>query len=127
MGYYTDYSLTVKNIKDQEEFDSLVNTLKEHEIIEYALDNGWFNSHVAEFSTYDAVKWYDSEKDMMEISKLYPGMYFMLEGSGEEFGDLWREYFKNGITEHCNGNIVFEKPQIIPWEDINCDELNIAP
>ena len=45
---------------------------------------------------------------MLEVSKLYPEHLFMLEGEGEESGDIWRKYFFNGKYQICNAIITFE-------------------
>lgn len=33
---------------------------------------------------------------MLKISKMYQNTTFLLEGNGEEHGDIWRRYFENG-------------------------------
>lgn len=42
------------------------------------------------------VKWYNHEADMREVSQDYPRVLFTLEGRGEEHGDVWRKYFRDG-------------------------------
>ena len=44
----------------------------------------------------EGVKWYDNEKDMLALSKAFPGILFTLHGEGEESGDIWNKYFLNG-------------------------------
>lgn len=44
----------------------------------------------------DQTKWYDYAKDMIEVSLKYPEIIFEISGEGEESGDIWRHYFKNG-------------------------------
>lgn len=56
-------------------------------------------------STNEAVKWYDYKSDMIEFSKKFPDVTFCLYGSGE---DIWRCYFKNGLSEYQKAQIVFD-------------------
>ena len=44
----------------------------------------------------DASDWRRHEDDMRELSLKFPGVLFTLNGAGEEAGDLWVKYFKNG-------------------------------
>lgn len=93
MGYYTTHSL-------------------EHDDKRYP--NGGPIDHekgITEISGYqwsvfeDEIKWYDHEKDMREYSKKHPKVTFILYGVGEEEGDYWKEYHKNGKMVRCNGNM----------------------
>ncbi len=98
MGYYTTHSLDLEGAGD--EFDNIIADLRENnECAEYALDeNG---------DAEESCKWYDSSKDLKEFSKKYPDVLFTLHGEGEEPGDLWNEYFKNGKNQHCAGEITY--------------------
>lgn len=44
----------------------------------------------------ERVKWYDHEEHMARYSKRYPNVVFVLDGEGEESGDIWRKWFKGG-------------------------------
>ena len=117
MGYYTEYSLDVNNVETENQFNELNKSMHEMEIIGYALDEGSYSeaTKIAYFYPCDSVKWYSNSEDMQKISIQFPDMVFKLEGHGEEFGDFWREYFHNGESEHCRGNLTFEKPTFIQW------------
>ena len=92
MGYYTDHELTAEpNIMD-EEFAELF-----HRTTQYWLDN------------LNDIKWCNHDEDMIEISKLYPDVLFTLDGNGEDVGDIWRTYYKNGKMQETKANIVFDK------------------
>lgn len=119
MGYYTNYNLSVKNVRSNDEFMVLQAVLRQKCIINYALDDGEYNSktHNAEFYSYDMVKWYEHDKDMIEISKLIPHMTFMLAGNGENYEDQYRIYYKDGESEYTEAEIVWSEPQTIKWED----------
>jgi hypothetical protein len=43
--------------------------------------------------------WYDWEKDMVALSKMYPTYQMELHGVGEEFPDVWKAYFLAGKCE----------------------------
>ena len=57
----------------------------------------------------DSCKWYDHEKDMIQLSKLFPSVKFTLRGEGEEAGDLWIRYFLDGKKQVCQARIVFDE------------------
>ena len=83
--------------------------------IEEFFDNKEINEHLCRISDYSVdffhgepnCKWYDHEKDMKLLSQIYPETTFLLEGEGEESGDIWRKYFKNGKMQVCKAEIVF--------------------
>ena len=120
MGYYTDYTLTARKIKNRNQFEELNNFLKDKEIINYALMDGSYkdNNHEAVFNCYDSVKWYNHSEDMVMIAEKFPNIYFMLEGAGEEFGDWWREYYHDMDIEQCRGDIVYEQPKKVQWTEL---------
>ena len=85
MGYYTDYELYILDIETLEE-KSL------QDIADYVLD---FKVSTY-FFTVDALmrgavcqyKWYESDEDMLALSKKFPGLVFKLRGIGENTGDM---------------------------------------
>jgi len=119
MGYYTQYSLEVRNIK-KNEVEDLDNELNTRGLINYVFYDKYYDEAYKqlEYSSYEEQKWYDCEKDMIEISKKFPDAIFQLSGEGEEWGDLWRRYFANGIVEYCDGQIVYETPKSIEWDSL---------
>ena len=93
MGYYTNHELEIV------EGDS---TTIDHE------------KGISEMSNYDncfqdEIKWYDHENVMREYSKKFPDTLFKLIGEGEENGDLWHEYYKNGEMQKCIGVTSYEE------------------
>ena len=44
-------------------------------------------------------KWYNHEEEMAAFSKRFPGVVFTLNGEGEEQGDRWTKYFKDGLVQ----------------------------
>ena len=55
----------------------------------------------------EEIKWYEHEADMRRYSTRYPKHLFKLVGEGEETGDLWVEYYKNGKMQRCVGEVVY--------------------
>lgn len=41
-------------------------------------------------------EWCTSHFDMLELSKQFPDALFELKGQGDDFGDIWGTYYKNG-------------------------------
>jgi hypothetical protein len=82
MGYYTLYELeTLHTQPDEAQLASDFKEITGYEI--GALDNG-------------SLKWYESEANMIELSKRYPSTIFRLHGDGEESDDFWLMYYCNG-------------------------------
>jgi hypothetical protein len=44
----------------------------------------------------DIWKWYEHFLDMKLISNAFPTVLFILSGVGEEFTDVWKEYYLGG-------------------------------
>lgn len=124
MGYYTYYSMEARNIKDEEQYNAIIEEMKKMELYAFDDHNGVFDSseyhettHDADFDSYDEFKWYDNEYDMVKLSKLFPNVTFKLHGDGEERGDMWNKYFHNGESEECGSHIIYDKPCFIEWEE----------
>jgi hypothetical protein len=98
MGYCTRYSLEVKegDLRIQEILDQVEN---EFEGLNYAIDS--------DGDSLDSVKWYEHEAEMHFLSLKFPNIVFQLHGEGEESGDVWYKYFKNGSLQHCPAVITF--------------------
>ena len=65
---------------------------------------------LAELIGFDVIKWYDHYDEMVALSKEFPSLYFELEGFGEYYEDMWREYFHNGEGMHSDARITFDTP-----------------
>lgn len=90
MGYYTRYTLTTK--PEVNDFLSYIKNKDSPDLCSYGND---FLLNICENNS-DDTKWYEHNKDMKEISLKFPDVLFTLNGEGEETGDIWRKYFKNG-------------------------------
>lgn len=94
MGYYTRHELEVLQGDD------------------YKTD---YEEEIGEISDYGAstfeeeIKWYDHEKHMREYSLKHPETVFALKGEGEESGDIWVEYYKNGKMQREKAKIVVDE------------------
>lgn len=116
MGYYTRY-----------EFNTMKNRYKVSEIVlymktecfkygkfhpfKYEFDDHLHNDNTCDFyfDMSDADKWYDHDKEMTELSLKFPETLFYLYGEGEECGDSWYTYYKNGKMQHCPAIITYDK------------------
>ena len=52
--------------------------------------------------------WRSHEKDMKAYSLQYPTTLFEFMIEGEEYGDIWKKYFKNGKVQVCKAKITFD-------------------
>lgn len=100
MGYYTDYKIEIIDPETKKPttspdftYTDIRGFLKErsgYTFYEYNYDN------LKELGPSDAVKWYDYNVDMIELSIKYPQVVFVLKGLGEEYPDIWKAFYKNG-------------------------------
>lgn len=107
MGYYTRYSLTAQaetgrvSPKTRLEAHETIATLRgECKEAAYALSSNG--------DSQDSTKWYDHEKHMKEFSAKHPKVLYILQGEGEESGDIWKKYFLNGKMQLASAKITFE-------------------
>ena len=110
MGYYTEYSLMVRNVTP-DNFDRLNEAIagKAAEVFDDAFLDSKNN---AKYWPKEPVKWYSHDEDMTSISKMFPESIFKLSGSGEDCDDLWDCYYKNGEKEFC------------PWAPMSPKRIN---
>ena len=99
MGYQTKFSLkTEPKIKlNLDELSTMSDGYNWEELDEYV------------YGIDDCVKWYDHRKHMENFTKnkKYKDILFLLEGEGEESGDIWRQYHKNGKSLHYQAILTF--------------------
>ena len=99
MGYYTCYELSVDS-PDYYDLEIIAQFRKENENANWALGS--------DGSTNGECKWYDHEDEMREFSKKHPDVLFTLKGEGEESGDMWYKYFKNGKMQVAHARIEYD-------------------
>jgi hypothetical protein len=105
MGYYTNYQLEATGFRDLAE-----NECCQAKLVNIAGYSGWDRQSGSDnffVSTLYEVKWYDHERDMIELSLLFPAATFDLHGQGEESNDQWHLRIRNGATERVTAQIVF--------------------
>lgn len=95
MGYYTRYELDTSD-SESESHEAAIGKM-----IDY-------------FPFEDDTKWYDHEEDMVKYSRNYPEVVFRLDGTGEEAGDVWVKWFKNGEVQ--SWRLAVEKPVCPPGD-----------
>lgn len=108
MGYYTRFEITMNPEQDANRKTEIMRAIAAKI---YEEDPSNISDNNANWCLCDELKWYDYEKDMLEISKQFPDIIFILYGEGEEGGDLWRKYFANGEYEEAYAEIVYPKPK----------------
>ena len=111
----TNFSLEVQNVKSEKEFKELFETLNEFDLYRYVFDTGSYykNDKEAVFKSWEEQKWEHYEGQMIIISEKFPNMTFEL--TCRDCERFWRIYFKDGITELCIGDVIFERPNQIKW------------
>lgn len=101
MGYYTKFEMNFTgNVAEKD----IIAALKE-------INPNYFDYDADHLDTLfeEEMKWYDATSDMIKLSERFPNVLFELSGEGEEHDDIWREYYHNGVYQHCQGRIVFDK------------------
>ena len=97
MGYYTTFSL-LNNLSENEmkALQEIQPDYFESESYIDELTDGCFNA-----------KWYDWEKDMLNLSSRFPDTLYTLYGVGESGYDLWVAYFQNGKMQYEQAEILY--------------------
>lgn len=102
MGYYTKYELNASDQTGKGRTLDFLQVAKK--------DNDYFDSLYRSGGDFgESWKWYDHESDVAEVTKLpqFKDWLIELRGEGEEAGDLWIKYFKNGKVQVCRAEIVY--------------------
>lgn len=115
MGYYTRFKLNTINNKYK--VSDIICYMKKasHESDAYypfkrEFDDYLFDESISDFEM-DSVesKWYEHHEEMIELSKRFPETIFCLYGDGEENGDTWYKYYKNGKSQYCPAKITYDE------------------
>jgi len=118
MGYYTHYTGGVSGPQVLlDKFNRDAENGAKYGQYDANLDDWTYG----EFFGGDTAKWYDWEKDMQAVSSQYPHLLFFLEGEGEEAGDIWKAWARNGKVITVRARIVFDEPDLdrdLPTPDI---------
>lgn len=98
MGYYTDFEISIVETDRDIDHEELLHKIYNISSYQFS-DDFWLQS----------AKWYRHHEDMITLSKEYPTTVFQLSGDGEERGDNWRKYYKNGKSHRGEIIITYEK------------------
>lgn len=101
MGYYTTYRLKQPEEWTEEMKQALVEIQPDYFPTTDPVDD-WLNDD------FDDCKWYDHETNMIELSDRFQEVLFQVHCRGED-GSEWINYFMNGKSTTCYGEVVFEK------------------
>jgi hypothetical protein len=103
MGYYTSFKTTFIEVPSRE-----VGVEARKAFEQFPFD-GYERSMENMYADWtECFKWYDHEQEMIEFSKFVPEIVIKLHGIGEEQGDEWYKYFKNGKMQVCRAIITFD-------------------
>lgn len=122
MGYYTDYKLTIEKEDESVSAYDIASKMKEmydkneafypliDDIEDVLEDERSKEKNSLSLKSYEEAKWYDNPEDMHELSKTFPNVIFVLHGEGEEQGDIWSTYYKNGVAKDAKVEIKITPP-----------------
>lgn len=121
MGYNTHYTGSVTGPKELlEVFRDDAEDGKTYGEYNQPLDDWLYG----EFFGGDTAKWYGWSDDLEAVSKEYPYLLFALEGEGEEAGDIWKAWARNGKVVTVRAKVVFEEPDLdkdLPTPDVEAE------
>lgn len=100
MGYYTDFTVTAEGPDAARAFE----LLKQNAGYE-----GW-DVCKDKLLLQDA-KWYDWLKDVEKTSAEVPHAIIVIEGEGEESGDVWKAWAHKGHVDQVKAVIEFPEPK----------------
>jgi hypothetical protein len=132
MGYYTYHSLLIQNAT-KEQAGQILSYMETHDDEQfYALD--WasgikdikkLRGKEAQGGFYisgtDTTKWYEHDKDMVELSEQFPSVLFELQGEGENSEDLWKTYYRGGRLQHASAIIVYPPFDVSALEPLHSE------
>ena len=124
MGYYTRFEGSVSS-KDTFALDAFKRDAANDETFgQYDMPKDCFIT--GDFFGGDTAKWYDWKNDLEALSKEYPTLLFSLNGEGEESGDIWKAYARNGKVITVRAEVVFNIPDLdeaLPYDKSASDAL----
>lgn len=107
MNYQTKFTVNYKNDDHEDHSMEIFNALKD-------LNPDCFNNNEAinlEAMFKEPLDWYSWNENMTALSKLFPLTTFVIYGNGQDYGDCWKAYFRNGDIDYCKSHIVYDSPQ----------------
>ena len=112
------FSLKVRGVKTPEQFTGLEKELESWDLFRYVFEDGDYHVETgeAEFPSFEEAAWIRHEVQMRAISKHLHEMTFEL--AVNDGMNYWLEYYHNGAQEICSGEIVYDTPKTIKWEEL---------
>ena len=123
MGYYTSYQLSMSRDISRKEIvmkeDEIANLIQKIKILRSKDRYGdhpstWFLEELNQKLNFETLscfdencKWYTCSEDMKLASTLFPDVLFEIRGDGEQTGDMWKAYFKDGKMARYQAKFVF--------------------
>lgn len=101
MWYYTQHSLIIRDKDNQEpdyQSEEYKELLSKHEKQLVDTTEACFD---------DTTKWYDREEQMLEYSKKYPELLFVIYWDWEESDDDWIEYYLDWKVQHEDAEVTY--------------------
>jgi len=123
MGYETTYQIDIRTTSINDATCptcGVVGKVSLESMVRKALDDPQnfptsYGCSFKELCENGPIKWYEHDEDMKRLSRHFPDVVFILKGDGEDTGDQWVSYYKNGIMQNFRAKIIFPEPGT--WED----------
>lgn len=119
MSYYTDFRLKVYS--GHADLAAVKARLEEIVSIDEETGQTLFDQldeEDDEIRSFGEIKWYEHDADCVVLSLDFPDVVFRLEGQGQERGDDWYTYYKNGKYQICRGETVYPEYSESKLEDL---------
>lgn len=112
MGYYTYFTMGIEkpdpSVRALEIVGWIWRSMNENEDFFYPFKNSveYIRENPEEYSGSNKLtldpdeeeKWDNYDEEMAELSREFPDVTFYLHGAGEEAGDCWTAWYKNGLS-----------------------------
>lgn len=124
MGYYTTFRGSVSGpVSSMAKLNAAIEAGSKFSPYEFELSD-WCDDYI---NDGQEAKWYSYDEDCTQLSRDFPNVLFVLEGSGEESGDVWKAWYRNGKTARVKATLVFEEPDLDTLLPLDLDsEVRIA-
>lgn len=116
MGYEASFLIRFPNLKEfkDEDLDSALDNISYCvERLSDRIDPFYFEDY---YEIYDT-KWYDFDKEFLDLSKLEPYLKVEVDVYGEDIGDIHRHYFYQGKHQVEKAIILFKECKL--WQEKN--------
>lgn len=116
MGYEASFLIRFPNLKEfkDEDLDSALDNISYCvERLSDRIDPFYFEDY---YEIYDT-KWYDFEKEFLDLSKREPYLKVEVDVYGEDIGDIHRHYFYQGKHQVEKAIILFKESNL--WQEKN--------